>query len=1002
MKRTRKLLCLILSLVFMVGLLPTVAPIHAHASPPDDQCPSPDADRYNDGHHKWEVFHVGAGTCTEPGEQSWYCEYCGREYTEPTAPEGHAWSEWDNAPGSLPATCTQGSTEARYCSRCGASETRSVPALGHAYNASVTKQPTCTETGVTTYTCSRCGDSYTEAIPALGHDYSSAVTKEPTCTAEGVRSYTCSRGDSSYTEAVAALGHAWDGGTVTKEPSCTADGVKTFKCTRCGETRTESIAALGHAWDGGTVTREPTCTAAGERKYTCTRCGETRTETIDPLGHNYEITVTKEATCTEDGSRTLTCTRGDDTHDEVIPALGHDWDKGVTTEPQGLTDGTNVTTCKRCGETETQIIPAAPAIFNLARNVPPAAMDDDALVITTQPEGGMLPSGGSYTLSLEAAGGTAPYTYEWHWISAGLPDAAASWAQDRADQAASKYSRRRSGFSEAFHGAYIAHGSGVSIATISTGSLFSYGSHGYLSALTDADLHLNDHSMGGSDGPSYPAIATGRYYCIVRDAAGREAVSDQAEVTPGLYILQQPQNTNLHGQESVTLTCVAAGGVPFDDQYSYRWTRDGVGYGHTGSDAGTITVTEPGEYICIVNDASFEDLPSNPAMVYDAEPLTVTASPDFYPVDDPEDFRAEIEFTISGGVPAYQVEITRNGEDYGGFTIDGSMMTDGVFSETRTFTETGTYFYTVTDVMGNSQSATVVVVQADPLSIRKQPKGGEIPKEGTDPNVLLDIAVEGGTPPYIYALYRDGVYDHESAPEDSSNYGFSVREPGVFYLLVTDAAGRKAESDHVIVTQEAEKDPIIITEQPGNLLVDYKEKGYTSAVLHCEAISTDTEDDSHLTYVWQRLSEHLHMWFPVHNGKYYKVPANMVGNIIRCQIVDSRNEKTVFSSSVQVKFRLTFVKANTSKNVDKQKIYFEFGGGSPRYRVFIYQIKDGKRSLLKTYETTDIANISRVVPRWYYYYVKENGKYVKKQGEYQYYCMVRDAKGQKCNSDIVK
>ena len=508
--------------------------------------------------------------------------------------------------------------------------------------------------------------------------------------------------------------------------------------------------------------------------------------------------------------------------------------------------------------------------------------------------------------------------------------------------------------------------------------------------------------MGGSDGPSYPATSTGRYYCIVRDAAGREAVSDEAEVTPGLYILQQPQNTNLRGQESVTLTCVAAGGVPFDDHYSYRWTHNGVGYGHTGSDAGTITVTEPGEYICIVNDASFEDLPSNPAVVYDAEPLTVATAQDAYIVDDPENVYVEIEFTISGGVTPYQVEFARSDETLETFDINPGKTFEGPVTDTRTVTETGAYFYMVTDAVGNFQIGTAAVVQADPLSIRKQPKGGEIPKDGTDPRVLVDVAVKGGTPPYIYALYRDGVYDHESAPEDSSNYGFSVREPGVYYLLVTDAAGRKAESDHVIVTQEAEKDPIIITEQPGNLLVDYKEKGYTSAVLHCEAISTDTEDDSHLTYVWQRLSEHLHMWFPVHNGKYYKVPANMVGNMIRCQIVDSRNEKTVFSSTVQVKFRLTFVKANTSKNVDKQKIYFEFGGGSPRYRVFIYQIKDGKRSLLKTYETTDIANISRVVPRWYYYYVKENGKYVKKQGEYQYYCMVRDAKGQKCNSDIVK
>ena len=879
MKRTKKLLCMLLAFVFMMGLLPTVAPIHAHAEP--------------------------TGACPDCGAQNW----------QQTA------------------------------------------------NSS-----TCTLAGETEWTCRNCGYYTYTTAPALGHNFSRwTTTKEATCTEAGSRTAQCSNG--------------------------------------CGQTQTETIPALGHSWDSGTVTKAATCEATGTRTYTCSRCGQTRTEAIPALGHDYVTEITRQPTCTEAGEQADTCSRCGDRKVTTLDPLGHDWDNGVTTEPEGLTDGETAVTCKRCGETETQIIPAAPSMFNMLRNVPPEAMEDDALVIVTQPEGGLLPSGGVFTLNVEVAGGTPPYDYEWHRIGASLPNAASSWMQARADQMASSYSRRRSGFSESFHTAYIAHGSSADIPTVSMGSLFSYGSDDFELALgSTVTLTMGDHSLGVSESAIYPAASTGRYYCIVRDAAGREAVSDQVEVTAGLYIAQQPQNANLYGKEGVTLTCVAAGGVPFDDQYSYRWTRDGVSFGRTGSDAGTITVTEPGEYVCIVNDATFEELPSNPAVVYDAAPLTVTAAQDFYTVDDPENVHVEIEFTISGGVPPFDVRWVRGEENLEHFTIAPGKMYEGSVTDTRTADARDAYFYTVTDSVGQN-AAMVVRVDQDPLRIIKQPQGGEIPKEGTDPKALLDIVVEGGTAPYIYALYRDGIYDHESNPSNTSNHGFLVREPGVYYILVTDATGNQDESDHVVVTQDLGTEPIII-QQPQSVTVEYREDGNYGSRISCQAISPRTGDDSTLEYLWDAYLPNYSTWAPYYRGSSMPIFSAFIGFPFRCKVVDTETGEYVYSDIVTATMNLTCTQATDQRgNYDNHYFVFSFEGGVAPYTVKVYQtgVTTSITAMYATFTKDSLSEPIREQWPWTRDILTEvNGEYRYSWEYVSYYLVVTDANGQTVQTDSVR
>ena len=100
------------------------------------------------------------------------------------------------------ATCTENGEITYTCSYCGKTYTKEIPATGHDYKGETTKEAACTENGEITYTCDACGDTYTEEIPATGHDYKGETTKEATDTEAGEMTYTCDKCGDSYTEAI--------------------------------------------------------------------------------------------------------------------------------------------------------------------------------------------------------------------------------------------------------------------------------------------------------------------------------------------------------------------------------------------------------------------------------------------------------------------------------------------------------------------------------------------------------------------------------------------------------------------------------------------------------------------------------------------------------------------------------------------------------------------------------------------------------------------------------
>ena len=268
------------------------------------------------------------------------------------------------------------------------------------------------------------------ALPTLAdtdhtHSYKLVTTrKEPTCTTAGTGLYRCECGAQEMRE-IPALGHKWGPWRTTKAATCTKDGVRERTCARCGEKQTKSLAATGHTYEWK-VTKKATCGADGSRQQVCKVCGQKgKTEKIAATGqHTFGAwTVSQAAACEKAGQEKRACSVCGKAETRVLDPLGHDWDNGVTTVPAGfLEPGVKTYTCARCGATKTEEVPVnatmnGGSIMDQLRNIPPDAGHQDELRIVTQPVGGSIDPDGSLTLTVEAAGGTPPYTYQWRGMS---------------------------------------------------------------------------------------------------------------------------------------------------------------------------------------------------------------------------------------------------------------------------------------------------------------------------------------------------------------------------------------------------------------------------------------------------------------------------------------------------------------------------------------------------------------------------------------------------------
>lgn len=673
----------------------------------------------------------------------------------------------------------------------------------HSWVLDIKQDPTCTEDGGTAWHCKYCGNTHVEERKALGHDMHEEG-KAATCTEAGYSVKKCSRcGKEKDRKDLPAIGHKPE--TLPARPAtCEENGLtEGSRCSVCGVTLKEQsvIAATGHSWGPWQEGKLPTCEEKGKNYSVCANCGQTR----------YR--------------------------DDIEP-LGHDWDEGVVTKEAGyLEEGEITYTCKRdLSHTKTEALPVRelaegyPSVMSLMRNDPPGAGHAQKLAIFRQPEGGVIDDG--FELSVEAMGGVEPYSYAWMKLDSVGGTELLQYGIDPVQVAGTPMSYRLSGIIAGKGGkragAAAAAAKGLSAADFGFSMPIA---HEYEEP--DVNTFCPPESFVGirvgEDSPAITPDSAGIYYCVVTDQAGNHVASEKVRVNDLLYIVQQPMNENLLGQDSVTLTCIAAGGMPFaDGSYMYMWCNGKGGDIKTGNE-NWIEITEEGEYYCLVQDNYGNPVTSDRATVYCAEPLTVTCDQDVYsllPGEEP----VTLGMTISGGVPPYEVQWTAGFETIDAFSTEETYLTKQV-------SDFESYGLAAKDSMGRMAGA-LCKVEYNQLEIAQEPVDGVLRSDENTPYTVSIVMAEGEAP-FTYTLVSDDTNTNLAAGESGESYSFDIWETGTYHIHVEDAAGRWADSSLFYVDDYCFR--IYIIEKSGELT------GPDDAVTLTALLESAEED---VTYRW--------------------------------------------------------------------------------------------------------------------------------------------------------
>ncbi|MCR4622035.1 MAG: hypothetical protein K5663_08130 [Clostridiales bacterium] len=848
------------------------------------------------------------------------------------------------------------------------------------------------------------------------HEWSEwQTTKEATCEKEGLKIRYCLRCRQQDPKTIPAKGHNWGKRIWVKQPDCTHQGTFYRTCTRCGKkTETYREKALGHDWGKQVVTKKADCTHEGVYTSTCSRCKQQKTEKIKALGHDWgKETPTKKADCTHEGVYTSTCSRCKEQKTvKTVKALGHDWGEGTVVKAPGfLEPGVKTYTCSRCGEEKAEEIPvenplSGGSIMNKLRNGPTDdILDENALHIVTQPEGGTIAKGGSMILTVEAEGGEGEYTYVW---------------------------RRR-------YRAYIWQ------------SLFPW------------------HTVENTEGGSCEAdLGNYKYYCQVYDEAGHKVDSKEVLVGYELYIDHQPESENMFGKESVTLVCWADGGTPYEDG-SYLYTcydAEGNKIGTDKNRLGGVPVKQAGEYYFTVEDSTSKLLTSDPCTVYNADGMEIAGFRDYYnagPVaeleaavlngvppyrvewyqdsvlakeetlessslsfsaSEPGEYSVlvhdktdryalaytqvygealtilqqpqggklndetdlELSITIGSGVAPFRYDVLQLDIDgipspYYSTTSDSHKYAINVYDE-------GDYLFEVTDAEQRHTRSDIAQVREDlGFHIADCSYTANVTEPGG--STKLYVKAEGGTEPYLYIwkvwksdypaesprYLTDGKYVRSE--ETEANFIYTNTIGARYCCVVTDKEGRIAEAGPMLVEYTGE---LFIDSQPVECFFRSRDSSVTQT-LRCKAYSGACAQEK-LQYRWEKKGESG--WKDMGKGpelnlkqSRYTSFENQISGTYRCVVTDPVSGKSVTSEPAKVYWEM---KLDASYDSAGPAIIFTVQGGVAPYSYTIVRKRaDPILEMVSIYEMG-------ITCKWRWDGTYEGCKHIEDEMNPVYYC----------------
>ncbi len=411
--------------------------------------------------------------------------------------------------------------------------------------------------------------------------------------------------------------------------------------------------------------------------------------------------------------------------------------------------------------------------------------------------------GGSQLFVSTVSGGISPYTYQWLLNSAVVPGATnATWTFTptlSGYYAVYVEVTDSVGFSDlTFASVTVNKQPSVVISppsiTMDLGQsqLFTCGVSGGTSPYS-YQWYLNGTQVSGATGSAWTFMpsSSGSFtvYLNVTDASGQAATSNTVLITVNrqLSVIVSPPSVTMDFGQSQLFTSTVSGGT---SAYSYQWYLNGSPVSGATSITWTFTPASAGSYTVYLNvtDSVSAVAMSNSVPVTVNEPLSISITPTSVAVDTGQSHL----FTsiVSGGTSSFTYQWYLNGSEVQGAT-----------GFTWTFTPISIGFYNVyvnvTDGVGSmaESNVTTVIVNPSPLVSVSPTLIGVVVGQSQ----LFTSSITGGTSPYSYQWYLDGV---PVSGATNATWVFTPTSVGfhTVYVNVTDSVGVQATSDNASVT----------------------------------------------------------------------------------------------------------------------------------------------------------------------------------------------------------
>ena len=679
------------------------------------------------------------------------------------------------------------------------------------------------------------------------------------------------------------------------DPTCTSTGTAYYRCS-CGETKRESLPATGHKWGNWKIEKPASCVQREMREHTCKVCGERAYQYFD-YGE-------------------------------------HSWDEGVVTkEPGYLNPGEMTYTCSLCGETKTEEILTKPLPISLRNGgieedgLEPGEVEEgfELLHIVTQPEPGFMDrNGGSLTLSVEAAGGFPPYTYQWKKLTAsGLFNYI--WKEEK--NSSENTLDVTDGYRYYYCTVYDDAGSHVDSEKVlvnwslyiseqpentatcemdpviltckaSGGERFAFGSDPYI--YTWFDSEGNNVGTGSTLevplGGEYNQPIPDEYHCVVEDAAGNTVTSQAAivyDADPFETKTDAPVVELLDGQD-YELWAEAYGGI---GPYTGVWLRDGVEIPTQQTAEGEFTAPILGDgskevvYTFLATDAMDDSASCTVTVIYPQ--LKIAQQPQGGMLSEDGETPVEINVVMEEGEEPFKYYLYENGVQ----TIWGESGPSYGFSGWKS----GEYYIHIEDATGRWADSDVAVVTDFQFQIDHIDVSGELTTP--EDNVTLTAVTNAPAVRYIWWFEgeRNGYVVSDSIVAEGTDASYTAHAPGLYKCTAYDAQGRIANQSVRVNYTGTEPLPPIIIHQPQNVVGEYNENNPTgvSASFTCLAVTWDGSQD--LSYQWQDKSLKNGQWVNRWTGQR-RAGTYTSGTAVRCIVTDTRTGEQVISNEAIVSY----------------------------------------------------------------------------------------------------